>query len=103
MKVNVYKHKGVKLAKDKGVCRGRSVLYSPNAKDPQKRLVHYRVVEMLEQGVAISKIAKEVNITRQTFYRIKNKQLPRCSIVLKDIYTLLAPHYQYSEGLIFID
>jgi DNA invertase Pin-like site-specific DNA recombinase len=27
---------------------------------------------MLEEGQAISKIAKEVNITRQTVYRIKN-------------------------------
>jgi DNA invertase Pin-like site-specific DNA recombinase len=26
----------------------------------------------LEEGKAISKIAKEVNITRQTVYRIKN-------------------------------
>ncbi|WP_440858869.1 helix-turn-helix domain-containing protein, partial [Staphylococcus shinii] len=47
------------------------VLYSPNAKDPQKRLVYHRVIEMLEQGVSISKIAKEVDITRQTIYRIK--------------------------------
>ena len=29
-------------------------------------------VEMLEEGKAISKIAKEVNITRQTVYRIKH-------------------------------
>ena len=27
---------------------------------------------MLKEGNAISKIAKEVNITRQTVYRIKN-------------------------------
>ncbi|SUJ51359.1 recombinase [Staphylococcus aureus] len=27
---------------------------------------------MLEEGQAISKIAKEVNITRQTVYRIKH-------------------------------
>ncbi|SUJ89556.1 putative transposon Tn552 DNA-invertase bin3 [Staphylococcus aureus] len=27
---------------------------------------------MLEEGQAISKIAKEVNVTRQTVYRIKN-------------------------------
>ncbi|EWQ03831.1 hypothetical protein Q193_02731, partial [Staphylococcus aureus M1192] len=41
-------------------------------KDPQKRVIYHRVVEMLEEGQAISKIAKEVNITRQTVYRIKN-------------------------------
>ncbi|SUL19334.1 putative transposon Tn552 DNA-invertase bin3 [Staphylococcus aureus] len=48
------------------------MLYSPNAKDPQKRVIYHRVVEMLEEGQAISKIAKEVNITRQTVYRIKH-------------------------------
>ena len=47
-------------------------MYSPNAKDPQKRIIYHRVVEMLEEGQAISKIAKEVNITRQTVYRIKH-------------------------------
>ena len=52
--------------------QGRPLLYSPNAKDPQKRVIYHRVVEMLEEGKAISKIAKEVNITRQTVYRIKH-------------------------------
>ena len=51
--------------------KGRPLLYAPNAKDPQKRVIYHRVVEMLEEGQAISKIAKEVNITRQTIYRIK--------------------------------
>ena len=63
---------GIKVAKDKGVYKGRPLLYSPNAKDPQKRVIYQRVVEMLEEGQAISKIAKEVNITRQTVYRIKH-------------------------------
>jgi DNA invertase Pin-like site-specific DNA recombinase len=64
---------GIQVAKDKGVYKGRPLLYSPNAKDPQKkRVIYHRVVEMLEEGQAISKIAKEVNITRQTVYRIKN-------------------------------
>lgn len=63
---------GIKVAKEKGVYKGRPVLYSPNAKDPQKRIVYHRVVELLNQGESISKIAKEVGITRQTIYRIKN-------------------------------
>ncbi|MEX3473328.1 recombinase family protein, partial [Staphylococcus warneri] len=62
---------GIKVAKEKGVYKGRPLLYSPNAKDPQKRIIYHRVVEMLEEEKAISKIAKEVNITRQTVYRIK--------------------------------
>lgn len=64
---------GIKLAKSKGVYKGRPTLYSPNAKDPQKRLVYHRVVSQLNEGIAISKIAKEVGITRQTIYRIKRE------------------------------
>ncbi|MCA6775583.1 helix-turn-helix domain-containing protein, partial [Enterococcus mundtii] len=41
--------------------------------DPQRRLVYKSIVEDLENGVAISKIAKDYNITRQTVYRIKNE------------------------------
>lgn len=62
---------GIQIAKEKGVYKGRPLLYSPNAKNPQKRIIYHRVVEMLEEGKAISNIAKEVNITRQTVYRIK--------------------------------
>ena len=60
----------IKVAKDKGLYKGHSLLYSPNCKDSQKRIIYYRVVEMLEEGQAISKIAKEVNLTRLTVYRI---------------------------------
>lgn len=63
---------GIQVAKDKGVYKGRPLLYSPNAKDPQKRIIYHCIVEMLEEGKVISKIAKEVNITRQTVYRIKH-------------------------------
>ena len=59
MKVNVDKNKVFKLRKEKGVYKGRPLLYSPNAKDPQKRIIYHRVVEMLEEGQAISKIAKK--------------------------------------------
>ena len=52
--------------------KGRPLLYSTNAKDPQKRIIYHRVVEMLEEDQAISKIAKEMNIKRQTFYKIKH-------------------------------
>jgi DNA invertase Pin-like site-specific DNA recombinase len=51
---------------------GSPLLYSQNAKGPQKRVIYHRVVEMLEEDKAINKIAIEVNITRQTVYRIKH-------------------------------
>ena len=62
--------KCIKVAKDKGLYKGRSLLYSPNCKDPQKCIIYHRVVEMLEESQAISKIAKEVSLTRLTVYRI---------------------------------
>ncbi|MBE7106359.1 recombinase family protein [Bacillus cereus] len=63
---------GISIAKQKGVYKGRPTIYSPTAKDPQKRLVYNRVIEMLKNGEAISHIAKENGITRQTVYRIKH-------------------------------
>ena len=60
----------IKVAKDKGLYKGRSLLYSPNCKDPQKRIIYHRFVEMLEEGQSISKIAKEINLIRLTVYRI---------------------------------
>lgn len=62
---------GIKIAKMKGVYKGRPKLYSPIAKDPQKRAVYRNIIEELQKGTAISKIAKEYGITRQTVYRIK--------------------------------
>ncbi|EMF0421426.1 recombinase family protein [Enterococcus hirae] len=62
---------GIKIAKANGVYKGRPKLYSANAKDPQRRLVDKNIVEDLKKGIAISKISKEYNVTRQTVYRIK--------------------------------
>ncbi|EPH91791.1 putative transposon DNA-invertase Bin3 [Enterococcus faecalis F01966] len=62
---------GIKIAKMNGIYQGRPKLYSPTAKDPQKRAVYRNIIEDLQKGTAISKIAKEYGITRQTVYRIK--------------------------------
>lgn len=64
---------GIAIAKEKGVYKGRPVLYSSSSKDPQKRLVYHSVVSQLQEGISISKIAKKVGITRQTVYRIKSE------------------------------
>lgn len=67
---------GIKIAKEKGVYRGRPKLYSPTAKNPQRRAVYRNITEELEKGTSISKIAKEYGITRQTVYRIKKDNTP---------------------------
>lgn len=62
---------GIRIAKQNGVYKGRPKLYSSTAKDPQRRAVYRSIIEELKNGTAISKIAKEYGITRQTVYRIK--------------------------------
>ncbi|TYV00766.1 recombinase family protein [Listeria monocytogenes] len=62
---------GIAIAKEKGVYKGRPQLYSANAKDPQKQAVYYRIVQMLEEGLAIKTIAEKNRVTRPTVYRIK--------------------------------
>ncbi|WP_342588991.1 recombinase family protein [Staphylococcus coagulans] len=64
----------VNYLKEKGIYKGRPVLYSPRAKDPYKRLVYYRAVALLKLSKSISAIAKEVIMTRQTIYRIEHRQ-----------------------------
>lgn len=64
---------GIAIAKEKGVFKVGPVLYSSTAQDPQKRLVYYRVASQLKEEKTISHIAKEVDITRQTVYRIKKE------------------------------
>ena len=61
---------GIEIAKTKRVYQGRPKLYSPDAKNPQRRAAYRNILEELEKGTAISKIAKEYGITRQTVYRI---------------------------------
>ncbi|PXY57382.1 hypothetical protein BS082_12650, partial [Enterococcus faecium] len=51
--------------------KGRPKLYSADTKNPQRRLVYENIVKDLNEGVSISKIAKNYNVTRQTIYRIK--------------------------------
>lgn len=68
---------GIKIAKTKGVYNGRPKLYGPDAKNPQRRAVYRNILEELKKGTAISKIAKEYGITRQTVYRIKKDSFPQ--------------------------
>ncbi|HGF8366276.1 TPA: recombinase family protein [Enterococcus faecium] len=66
---------GIKIAKANGVYKGRPRLYSAETKDPQRRLVYENIVEDLKKGVAIAKISKDYNVTRQTVYRIKKDDM----------------------------
>lgn len=64
---------GFKIAKERGIYKGRPKLYSETARDPQKRAIYRQIVEKLVTGISISEISKELEITRQTVYRIKKE------------------------------
>ncbi|QYA46048.1 recombinase family protein (plasmid) [Macrococcoides bohemicum] len=63
---------GIALAKQRGAFKGKPLIYSPNARDPQKRTIYFKIVEELKEGIPISTIAKRNAVTRTTVYRIKN-------------------------------
>ncbi len=62
---------GIAIAKEKGVYKGRPVLYAADAKNPQKQAVYHQIVHMLEEGLPIQHIAEKNRVTRPTIYRIK--------------------------------
>ncbi|MCX2829067.1 recombinase family protein [Bacillus pseudomycoides] len=64
---------GIKIAKEKGVYQGRPILYGPDARDPQKQAVYYQIVQMLNSGLPIKKIAEKNGVTRPTVYRIQKE------------------------------
>lgn len=61
----------IHVAKEKDVYKGWPLLYSPSAKNHQKRIVYHRIVEMLKENKVINKITKEVNTTMQTICSVK--------------------------------
>lgn len=65
----------ITIDKANGGYKGRHKLYSANTKDSQRRLIYKNVVKDLKNEVAISKIAKDYNIARQTVYRIKKDSI----------------------------
>lgn len=62
---------GIKVAKAKGIYKGKPKEYSPNARNKKKRVIYFRVVEELKNNTPIKSIAKEFDISRNTVYSIK--------------------------------
>jgi len=65
----------ITIDKANGGYKRRHKLYSADTKDSQRRLIYKNVVKDLKNEVAISKIAKDYNIARQTVYRIKKDSI----------------------------
>jgi DNA invertase Pin-like site-specific DNA recombinase len=64
---------GIEIAKHKGVYKGRPTTYSHDAKDPQKKLTYFKILEMLENGNPIKQISEKTGVSRPTIYKIKRK------------------------------
>ncbi|WEG72435.1 recombinase family protein [Vagococcus intermedius] len=65
---------GIELAKEKDKYKGRPLAYSSDSTDKQKRLTYEKIVEMLEKDVPITHISKELDVARNTIYRIRDEK-----------------------------
>lgn len=65
---------GIELAKEKGKYKGRPLAYSADSTDKQKRVTYGKIVEMLEKDVPITQISKELDVARNTIYRIRDEK-----------------------------
>ncbi len=65
---------GIELAKEKGKYKGRPLAYSADSIDKQKRITYEKIVEMLEKDVPITQISKELDVARNTIYRIRDEK-----------------------------
>ncbi|WP_429967340.1 recombinase family protein [Enterococcus sp. AZ173] len=65
---------GIELAKEKGKYKGRPFAYSADSADKQKRVTYEKIVEMLEKDVPITQISKELDVARNTIYRIRDEK-----------------------------
>ena len=64
---------GIKLAKQRGVYKGRPIQYHEHAKNAKDRLIYHNVKLMLEEHLPVTQIAKENGISRQTVYIIRKR------------------------------
>lgn len=73
-KIRERQRQGIELAKSRGVYRGGTIKYGPDAKNPQNRIVWEQVVKMLKsKQYPISYIARTTGLSRTQVYRIKNR------------------------------
>ncbi|MBC1937857.1 recombinase family protein [Listeria grandensis] len=64
---------GIAIAKEKGIYKGKPLEYGPDVKNKQKRLIYFRIVEMLNAGAGATAIASETGVARSTVYEIKKR------------------------------
>lgn len=64
---------GIEIAKKKGIYKGRKVEYDKEATNKQKKAIYELVVAQLKQHKPILRIATDLDISRNTVYKIKRQ------------------------------
>lgn len=63
---------GIEIAKREGKFKGRPVKYSENATGKDK-VIYEKIVELLKENKSVQDISKDIGVSRNTIYKIKNK------------------------------
>ncbi len=72
--IREWQRQGIELAKEKGKYKGIPFAYSADSADKQKCVTYEKIVELLEKDVPITQISKELNVARNTIYRIRDER-----------------------------
>lgn len=70
----VRQRQGIELAKEKGKYKGRPLAYSADSTDKQKIVTYEKIVELLGKDIPITRISQELDVARNTTYRIRNEK-----------------------------
>lgn len=73
LKILERQKQGIEIAKKNGKYKGRSRSYSSDSKNKEKRSIYFLVIQYLKDKKPIKQISEELNISRQTIYRIKKE------------------------------
>lgn len=70
VRIRTAQREGIEIAKKKGKYKGGKKKYHADAKGKDK-VIYDRVVQLINQGVSVLDIHREVGISRNTVYAIK--------------------------------
>jgi len=69
-KIRSRQKQGVAIAKDKGIYKGRKTEYTHDSQNIQKRVIYFKILDLLEKGYSKTDIVKETGVSRRTIYNI---------------------------------
>ncbi|MBO0422684.1 recombinase family protein [Enterococcus plantarum] len=69
-KIRSRQKQGVAIAKEKGIYKGRKTEYTHDSQNVQKRVIYFKILDLLEKGYSKTDIVKETGVSRRTVYNI---------------------------------